>query len=44
MDVEYRELRAVSIDVEDIFKSIEYLNGSKYVRRGALSFFASHLR
>ena len=36
MDVEYRELRTGSIDVEDISKSIEYLNGSKYVRRGVI--------
>ena len=36
MDVEYRELRSGSIDVEDILKSIEHLNGSKHVRRGVI--------
>jgi len=29
MDVEYRELRTGYIDVEDILKSIEYLNASR---------------
>jgi dipeptidyl aminopeptidase/acylaminoacyl peptidase len=36
MDVEYRELRAGTIDVEDVLKSLEFLNGSRYVRRGVI--------
>ena len=36
MDVEYRELRPGTIDIEDVLKSIDYLSGSRYVRRGVI--------
>jgi dipeptidyl aminopeptidase/acylaminoacyl peptidase len=36
MDVEYRDLRPGVIDVEDVLKSLEYLNSSRYVRRGVI--------
>jgi dipeptidyl aminopeptidase/acylaminoacyl peptidase len=36
MDVEYRESRPGTIDVEDVSKSLEYLDNSRYVRRGVI--------
>ena len=37
MDIEYREARQGSIDLADIHTSLEFLNGSRYVRRGVIA-------
>ena len=37
MDVEYRELESGAIDAQDIDRSLEFLNGSPYVRRGVIA-------
>ena len=37
MDIEYRQTGQGSIDVADIHTSLEFLNGSRYVRRGVIA-------
>ncbi len=36
LDVDYRGVGSGSIDIQDIYKSLEFLNASRHVRQGAI--------